>query len=65
MKFKNFQKLKIEEVPMAKITGGTTTTVYTEVGYAENEYEDWNGNGKLDEDEAKGQKPILVEFPDL
>lgn len=59
----NIEETKLEKAEMSQVKGGTSTTVYTVVGYAENEYEDTNGNGKLDDDEAK-QKPILVEFPD-
>lgn len=64
MKLQKLEKenLSLKKNEMLSIKGGTSTTVYTTVGYAENEYEDTNGNGKLDDDEAK-KKPILVDFP--
>lgn len=62
MKLEKLKKVEIKKNEMISIKGGTSTTVYTTVGIAENEYEDLNGNGKLDDNEAK-QKPILVEFP--
>lgn len=63
MKFKNFEQLELKKATLVSLKGGTSTTIYSEVGAWENEYEDTNGNGKLDPSEAK-QKPILVEFPD-
>lgn len=50
---------KIKKNEMITIKGGTSTTVYTQVGICENEYEDTNGNGKLDDDEAK-KTPTLM-----
>lgn len=41
--------LEIKKSEMAAIKGGTSTTLIKQVGYAENEYEDVNGNGELDE----------------
>lgn len=58
------QKLNKENVALKKsemiaIKGGTSTTLFTQVGMCENEYEDTNGNGQLDTEEAKA-KPILM-----
>ncbi len=61
MKLSKFENLEIKKNGLSNIKGGTSTTVYSTVGYAENEYEDTNGNGELDEDEVHDVK--VVEFP--
>jgi hypothetical protein len=58
----NKENVALKKSEMATIKGGTSSTVYTQTGIAENEYEDCNGNGKLDADEAKN-KPVLVDLP--
>ena len=62
--FDFFEELEIKKANLSMIIGGTSTTSFIEVGAYENEYEDCNGDGDLSEEEMKGQKPILVEFPD-
>lgn len=57
-KFKNFEELKLKKTFMSKVKGGTSTTIYQEVGVWETEYEDLNGNGELDDDEVKNGKLV-------
>ena len=54
MKFEEFEELEVKKSLLATIKGGTSsTTLMTEVGRAENEYEDTNGNCEFDEGEDK------------
>lgn len=62
MKLEKLRNAEIKKNEMISIKGGTSVTVYTQTGVWENEYEDCNGNGKLDEDEAKN-KSVLVDLP--
>ncbi len=48
-KFEKFKEIELKTNEMSTIKGGSSTTLFTTVGYAENEYEDTNGNGELDE----------------
>lgn len=59
----NYFFMKITKANLSTIRGGTSTTLYKEIGFVtENEYKDTNGNGRLDDDEAK-QKPTVVDLP--
>lgn len=50
MLFKNFEKAELKTSELLSINGGSSsTTLMTEVGRAENEYEDTNDNCELDE----------------
>ena len=62
MKLEKFKESDfiLKKSELLTVKGGTSTTVYTQTGVWETEYEDCNGNGKLDEDEAKNN-PIRVE----
>lgn len=53
MDLEKFEKanVKFEKVEMSTLKGGTSTTLLTVVGFAENEYEDVNDNGELDKDD--------------
>ena len=50
-KFENLKKLQLKTNELSSVNGGTTTTLVTTVGYAENEYEDSNGNKEFDKDD--------------
>lgn len=50
------RKMKIKKNSLVSFKGGSSTTLMVEVGVAENEYEDSNGNGKFDE----GDKFVLT-----
>ncbi len=61
-KFENLKKLQLKTNELSSVNGGTTTTLVTVVGYAENEWEDTNGNGEFDGDD--GDTFIgTIEFP--
>lgn len=60
MKFKDFQSLSLKKSEVSKILGGSSTTLYKEVGVAENEYHDDNGNGKLDPAETEGGPDFVI-----
>ena len=51
MVFSKFEELEISKSCLSIIKGGTSTTLVTEIGCAENEYEDSNGNCELDSDD--------------
>lgn len=51
--------ISISKLEMKRVVGGTTTTGYVVVGYAENEYP-MKDDGTLDWD----AEPIIVDFPD-
>jgi len=57
-----FEELELKKSNLVTISGGTSTTLYKQVGYTENEYEDLDGDGKLSEEELK-QKPIIMQVP--
>lgn len=60
MRFEKFKQLELKKNELCSIKGGTSTTLVTEVGVWEEEYEDTNGNCELDE----GDKYLGgVEFP--
>lgn len=57
---KKFKNLEVKKSNLSSIKGGTSTTLYVVIGYSETEYEDVNGDGKLDEKEA--EKGKIVNF---
>lgn len=47
-----FSNLEIKKNELSKVTGANSTTLVTEVGFAnEDEYEDTNGNGEKDDND--------------
>lgn len=48
MKLEKLKNAEIKKNEMISIKGGTTTTLITVVGIAENEYEDTDKDGKVD-----------------
>ncbi len=55
---KSLEKLEVKKCKLASVKGGTTNSLL-EAGYSENEYEDLNGNGKLDKYDMENQEPIV------
>lgn len=61
MKLEKMKNVEIKKNEMISIKGGTSITLMVEVSmYAEDEYSDCNGNGKLDDDE-RANAPITLQ----
>jgi hypothetical protein len=60
MKFDDFKDLELKKNEMTTLIGGTTTTLFQQVGMVENEYEDLNGNNELDKDEIKNPVQMII-----